>query len=265
MRHEQDPRKFWYSIRRLWAPNQNTQCHVPLIDQDTGIPVPKDKIPDVFNHHLCQVGKSLASKFPDNSPFMTSMSNVRSEFCWRPITESEVMDLVGKIKIYKSAAVEGLSSRVLKAGFSVLTEQLVRIFNVSIQTCVFPSQWKWANVVVLHKGNSKSDVNNYRPISLLPLPAKIMESLIHKRIYCYLEENEILSKSQWGFRKNRSTIEAAAGLIETILTATNNKKQVGVLFVDLKKAFDSLSHNILLRKLYNMGIKHLVLDWQLPH
>lgn len=135
------------------------------------------------------------------------------------------------------------------------------LFNKSIQTCKFPSKWKHANVVVLHKGKSRTDVNNYRPISLLPLPAKIMEALIHKRIYNYLEVNEVLTKAQWGFRKGRSTVQAAAGLVESVLVALNERKYSGILFVDLKKAFDSLDHRILVQKLYSCGIKGIMLDW----
>lgn len=105
----------------------------------------------------------------------------------------------------------------------VLQEQLTYIFNVSLSSNVFPKKWKVANVVVLH-GGDRCDVNNYRPISLIPIPGKLLEKIVHDCLYRYLEEHKILTDKQWGFRPNRSTTIATASLLENVLNNLNIKK-----------------------------------------
>lgn len=118
-----------------------------------------------------------------------------------------------------------------------------------------------ANVVLLHKGSDKSNVNNYHPISLLPLPGKLLESIIHSRLLDYLSYYGILSDKQWGFRPGRSTIDASSNLLESILLSINSKKHTGVLFIDLQKAFDSIDHEILINKLNAYGVRENALLW----
>lgn len=184
--NEKDPRKFWNLIQEVWTPNANNSGQIHLMDQLTGQKIEDNNVPMVFNEHLSRVGPALASKFSNAPPFISSVHSVLSQFAYVNIRDEEVADLVNKIQTHKSSAIEGLSSRIVKDSFSVLVRQLRYLFNISIETCTFPSDWRAANVVVLHKGQAKGDVNNYRPISLLPLPAKLMEALIHKRVYFYL-------------------------------------------------------------------------------
>lgn len=104
-------------------------------------------------------------------------------------------------------------------------------------------------------------MNNHRPISLLPLPGKLLETLIHTRIYSHLEDQHLLTESQWGFRPGRSTQDAGTSLINIIMDGLNNKQHVGVVYVDLQKAFDSIDHSCLLQKMSMYGIKGPALDW----
>lgn len=121
--------------------------------------------------------------------------------------------------------------RILKDAFEVLQDQLCYLFNMSLKSCKFPTAWKLANVVLIHKGQDKCNVNNYRPISLLPLPGKLLESLVHKHLIDYLENYSILTKNQWGFRPKRSTADAGAGLLEFALSSLNEKKHAGVIYI----------------------------------
>lgn len=105
------------------------------------------------------------------------------------------------------------------------------------------------NVVVLHKGGSPLEANNYRPISLLLLPGKLLESIIYSRLYYYLEDNSLLTDNQWGLRLSGSTIDAAPGLLDQIQCGLNSKLHVSVLFVELQKALDFIDHSVLAEKL----------------
>lgn len=116
-------------------------------------------------------------------------------------------------------------------------------------------------MVLLHKGSDKHDINNYRPISLLPLPGKLLESIIYTRLYLLLELNHILTDKQSGFRSARSTIDAGSNLIDSILHGLNSKNHVGVLYSDLQKAFDSINHDVLLQKLEMYGVREIELRW----
>ena len=112
------------------------------------------------------------------------------------------------------------------------------LFNLSLRTCKFPSKWKQAKIIPLHKGGSKDDVNNYRPISLLPLPGKLLEKIIHLRLMKYLEDNVVLSPNQHSFRPGHSTIDTVVDLADDICNALNEGKCTLAVYIDLKKAFD---------------------------
>lgn len=221
--HEADPRKFWNAIKAVWSPKNSSGPIVSLVDPATNCQIDDAKVPETFNHHLCTVGQKRSQKFAHAPPFMRRLQEVADEFYLNEITCQEVRTLVDKIKITKSSAIEGLTLRVLKDAFEVLLEQLALLFNTSIETGTFPDKWKMANVILLHKAQEKTNVNNYRPISLLPLPGKLLESVIYKRLYSYLENNNLLTKKQWGFRTGRSTLDASSDLVETILSNLNSK------------------------------------------
>ena len=135
------------------------------------------------------------------------------------------------------------------------------IINTSFKTGKFPDVLKIVKVIPIHKGGSTEDVNNFRPISLLSVFDKIMEKLVHKRLYEFLELNHLLFENQFGFRKHNSTVHALLQITEQI-KETIEKGKVGCgIFIDLRKAFDTVNHKILFRKLYHYGIREKSLKW----
>lgn len=155
----------------------------------------------------------------------------------------------------KSSAVDDLSSRVLKDALLCLPIHLCYIFNLSIDQGIFPTAWKKANVILIPKDNP----SNYRPISLLLLPGKLLEKLIHQRLFHYLETNAILTTRQGGFRPGHSTTLTSSNLVMDILHAQNDGKTTAAIFVDLRKAFNTIDHYIMLKKLYTYGIHNIEL------
>ena len=111
------------------------------------------------------------------------------------------------------------------------------------------------------KSGSKLDINNYRPISLLSTFSKIFEKLMHHRLYKFLENNNVIYQSQFGFQKNKSTINSLIEIVETIRTCIENKHYGCGIFIDLKKAFDTVNHDILLHRLEHYGIRNTRLSW----
>ena len=144
---------------------------------------------------------------------------------------------------------------------SVICKPLAHICNISFRTGVFPSRMKIAKVIPMFKSGTKTEVTNYRPISLLSQFSKILEKLFLTRINSFLCANNILSSSQYGFRTKLSTSLAVMELIEEITNATDNKKHAIGVFIDLKKAFDTVDHGILINKLEHYGVRGAASDW----
>ena len=142
-----------------------------------------------------------------------------------------------------------------------MVEPLTHIYNLSIKTGIVPSQLKLSKVVPLYKKGDKSEPNNYRPISLLSIFDKILEKLIHKRLMHFINKNDILYENQFGFRPKHSTNLAVLELIDTIYQNLDKKHYVAGIYLDLKKAFDTVDHDILLHKLYIYGIRGKPWEW----
>ena len=126
---------------------------------------------------------------------------------------------------------------------------------------MIPNSWKHATIIPLKKCGNSTDVNNLRPIFLLPLQGKILEKLVHKRLLNHMETNNLLDQNQGGFRPNHSTTDTIIKFSDKIYRRINEGEMVIATFIDLKKAFDTVNHNILIQKLDRMGIKNRNLTW----
>ena len=135
------------------------------------------------------------------------------------------------------------------------------MYNLSFRKMTFPDKWKMANIIPLQKTGDTTDVNNLRPVSLLPLPGKIAERIIHTRMYSFLENNNLLNQRQGGFRKNNSTVNTVAEFTVDMLLRRNESESTATIFIDLKKAFNTVNHKILLKKISKCGFPHSVILW----
>lgn len=259
--HSGDAKKFWHLIDSVFTGTPGGQgIDMNLTDPDTGVPIPDNQCPDYMNAFLTSAGAKLAGQLP-NIPFKNTLCDFRTSLKFRRITIEETIKEIKGINLSKSSAIENLSSRVLKDALLCLPIHLNYIFNLSIDQGLFPNAWKKANVILIPKDGPKDNPNNFRPISLLPLPGKILEKLVHQRLFSYLNENKILTDRQGGFRPDNSTTLTSSKFVMDILHAQNEGKTTAAIFVDLRKAFDTIDHRIMLKKLNTYGIRNCELKW----
>ena len=156
---------------------------------------------------------------------------------------------ISKLENNKSSGPDGISNQLLKLSLPCIVESLTYIFNLCIEKNIFPSEFKMAKVIALPKIKDKLNPTDFRPISLLSVLSNLLERHIHVHLLDYLENSELLHPFQSGSRCKHSCNTALARLTHSWLTAMNKSEVTGVVFLDLKKAFDLVDHNILLTKL----------------
>lgn len=179
-------------------------------------------------------------------------------FCFQNISPREVEKIILSLKNKNSVGIDEIPTKVLKAVAASISEPLTYITNLAFKTGVFPSALKCSIVRPLYKNKGeKNELKNYRPISLLNNMSKIFEKAIHIQVVDYLENQNILTKNQNGFRKGKSTIRAVYQILEHVIESLNNKKITATVSIDLSKAFDSVDHKILLKKLDMSGIRNI--------
>ena len=157
----------------------------------------------------------------------------------------EVFKIINSLQ-NKSAGPASIPVKLLKLIPDLITIPLCNIINLSFVSGSFPDPLKIVKVIPIHMNGSTQDMNNYRPISLLSIFDKIMEKIMHERSYKFLELNNILYSKQFGFRKNNSTIDALIKITDKIRESVDKGKYGCGIFIDLRKAFDTVNHNILL-------------------
>ncbi len=165
------------------------------------------------------------------------------------------------LKPKKSSGHDGISSLLLKSLKDSICYPISLIINKSIETGIVPKNMKTAKVIPIYKSKEKTDIGNYRPISLLPSTSKILEKIVHYRLYNFLTTKGGLYNDQYGFRPGHSTTDAISKFTAHVSSCLENKMTTMALFLDLSKAFDTIDHGILLNKLYFYGIRGIALDW----
>ena len=182
-------------------------------------------------------------------------------FVFHPVTYFFIYRQLTKLKVNKATGLDQIPYCMLKDGASIITNSVTYLVNLSLSVGSMPDEWKQAKVIPLHKSGCREDMDNYRPISILPVISKIAESAVNVQLQQYLTQHNLLSSVQSGFRKYHSTQTAVTFFSDSIRRNTELGQITGALFIDLRKAFDTVPHNPLISKLSRFGIKEKSLEW----
>ena len=215
-----------------------------------------------FNKYFGSIGSLYSTNFESSSNFSLIEDRPSpSSFVYNRISAIEVVGIINSLKNSNSCGIDGLSNNLLKKVAFNVSDILAYLFNLGIFSGVFPSELKSAVVVPLFKKGDRQNVQNYRPISLLPVISKVFEKAIKIRIMKFLIKTNYLSPKQFGFRKKLSTEDALLEFCSFLLKGLDSKLMCAGLFVDITKAFDMVDHKILLSKLYKIGFRGSIYDW----
>ena len=162
-----------------------------------------------------------------------------------PTDPIEVLKIINDLKSKPSSGYDTISCKLIKELKYELLIPLTIITNNSLQSGLFPQAMKLAKITPLYKAKDKSNIANYRPVSVLPSFSKILEKIVHCRLYRYCNDKGILYESQYGFRNKRSTVNAVTEFVLKTLSNLDNKKTTVSVFLDLSKAFDTINHSVL--------------------
>ena len=252
-----DIRGTWKTINGILNKTKRKR-NFPLFFKDgNNIMYNNKTIANKFNTFFANIGPDLSEKIkmPSTKTFQSYLTGTHNNnFQFKNINDEITLSIVDKLAPKTSCGFDGISTKTIKTIKAALIKPITLIINQMLTTGIFPDKLKIAKIIPLHKKDEETLFTNYRPISLLPAISKIFEKVIFKQLYNFFQEKKLLYNAQYGFRTEHSTELAALELIDRVIVEMDKKSTPLNIFLDLSKAFDTLDHKILLKKLSYYGI-----------
>ena len=259
--YKTDIKKTWKIVSDLVGTKKNVHAKISLVvdgEETDDCMV----IAEHFNNYFCEVATHLECNIPPPTldPVQNIIGNYPNSIYLANVTNSEILDIVKKLN-NSSYGLNSISTRMFKVVADVLVDPLCTIINTSFQSGIFPDCLKHAVVTPIFKSGTSTDSSNYRPISILPLLNKIIEKCMLSRLSKFMDKFGIINSCQFGFLKGKSTSDGILNFVEYVYGKLNTREHTIGVGVDLSKEFDTVNHDILIRKLFRYGVRGVVSSW----
>ena len=268
---------FWKNVELLLPSKHQVPSSLLLRDHLCSDPVP---LVNAFNDYfvdvgpllnrgrgICSVGGSTDSGRNHVFVAPNCVGNVVidsltcPQFSIEPVSHEIVIEYLRFLPQKKAAGCDNMPARLVREAAHIIGPSITKIVNHSILTGVVPIEWKRARISSVYKGGNKMHINNYRPISVLPVLSKVLEHIVHAQLSYHLETNNLLPPQQSGFRRGYSTMSLLLKLLSDWMTAIDKGCYIGEVFLDLSKAFDTVNHRLLLDNLRDVRVNSRSLCW----
>ncbi|KAL5272936.1 hypothetical protein ACHWQZ_G000943 [Mnemiopsis leidyi] len=266
VKYQDCSKKQWQIINGLLNRSKKSADHIRLKDTDGSIISSEKAVADRFNSYFSSIAANIKTQIDARRTFDPGgfkqylKSPCPHSIFLNPTSSTEVYDTIRKLKNKSTLDCKIEPLKIANASRK-FTETFAKVINASFSNGVFPTALKIAKVIPIHKGGSKTEVSNYRPISLLGSMSKVYEKLMHSRVLDFLDKNNSLFENQYGFRPGRSCEHALLNAQNSLLHSLNKNQISLLLLLDYSKAFDLLDHNTLLCKLEHYGIRGIAKEW----
>lgn len=225
-----------------------------------------EEIANEFNDFFIQIAENIKEPIvpTDHEKLSDYCANkIAADFSYQTpsLDAQKVLKYLQNLDITKATGTDDIGPRLLRISAPFISDSITYVCNLSIKSSVFHAKWKEAKVKPLHTTGATDDVNNYRPISILPVLSKLFEKHAHDSLMNYVESYKLLYSTQSGFRPNHSCESALVNMNEKWLQALDKGDLISVVLVDFRKAFDLVDHEILLKKLEIYKLGKSTLDW----
>ena len=250
-------RKTWSTINKVLGKDfERSQSTPPLKINDSVITSNID-IANHLNHYFANIGNIISANSDNNNHNFNEflIDSYPNSFYLSPTSPQEVNKIILSLRNKSSNSTSVMPTKVLKSIAHIISAPISYLINRSYSLGIFPDLFKLAKIIPIHKGGDKSDRNNYRPIAILMDLCKIFEKTIYSRMYRFAKKFNIFNPCQYGFQKDTSTSHALLDQLQYIYDSLDDGNYVFSLFLDFRKAFDCIDHNILLQKLYHYGYR----------
>ena len=259
-----DMKRTWQVISETLNRNKREHDMPSLFTHEGRDLVDSTEIANAFNTYFANIGKNLSSQIDQNNviadykQYLTSPTRETLKF--ECITKDYTIKAIDNLENKNSSGHDGISNTLLKTIKNDISQSLTIIINQMLTTGIFPDAFKLSKVIPLFKKGDSSLLVNYRPISLLPTISKVFERVIHDQMYEYFNQFNLLAEQQYGFRKQHSTEYAAIKLIDHVSKEIEAGKTPTSVYIELSKAFDTLTFEVLLYNLKYYGVTDTVFD-----
>jgi hypothetical protein len=246
--HKYNPKKFWKELKTVIPPTKSeVSCDISA---------------DEFNNFFSNIGNTVAAALPSTQKYNCNLQDSIHEFKFIKVNPAFVKKLISKMSKDSKNDIFDIDTKLLNISSHIISPFISLLLNLSLQSGHCPDDWKLAMVTPAYKQKGeKNEKNNYRPLSVIGHIAMITEKCVQKQLMQYLMSHKFITIDQFAYLSKHSTQTCLHRLVDDILENTNEKEITGLCFLDIKKCFDTINHDILLLKLQKYGIRNTELQW----